>query len=249
MPVTGRTERKREQRRNDILKAAEKLFFSRGYDEVSMDSIAREIDLGRSTLYIYFENKEELFFAIVLRGAIILNFLIKDEIKEGKTAVKKLSGFQKAYYKFSRVYPGYLQAFNYFFSGRFDFYGVDADIDSRSPEVEIDGDYYETCKKQVDGGYFDIQVPKLSVTGYIKEILKVRKETLEMLRDSIELGISEGTIRSDMNPTELIVLMMIIMGGIDNMSPDLKDMLDSDGISNEKFLGDIWNFVAIMVSR
>lgn len=147
------------------------------------------------------------------------------------------------------MYPGYLQAFNYFFSGRFDFYGVDADIDSRSPEREIDGDYCETCKKQVDGGYFDIQVPKLSVTGYIKEILKVRKETLEMLRDSIELGISEGTIRSDMNPTELIVLMMIIMEGIDNMSPDLKDMLDSDGISSEKFLGDIWNFVALMVSR
>lgn len=70
MPVTGRTERKREQRRNDILKAAEKLFFSRGYDEVSMDSIAREIDLGRSTLYIYFENKEELFLPLFCAGQL-----------------------------------------------------------------------------------------------------------------------------------------------------------------------------------
>jgi len=38
--IAERKEREKEQRRNDITNAAEKLFFSRGYDSVSMDEIA-----------------------------------------------------------------------------------------------------------------------------------------------------------------------------------------------------------------
>ena len=70
MPFTNLREQEKEQRRNYILDAAEKMFFSRGYDNVSMDDIAGEIGLNKATLYIYFKNKESLFFAVVLRGAL-----------------------------------------------------------------------------------------------------------------------------------------------------------------------------------
>ena len=63
----GRKE-KGEQRQNDIIDAARKLLIDRDFDEVSMDEIAREVGLGKSTLYLYFKNKESLYFAIVLRG-------------------------------------------------------------------------------------------------------------------------------------------------------------------------------------
>ena len=72
MSLIARKELEKEQRRNDILNAAEKLFFSKGYENVSLKDIAKEVKLGRSTLYLYFENKEELFFAVVLRGTRIL---------------------------------------------------------------------------------------------------------------------------------------------------------------------------------
>lgn len=62
MSIQDRREREKEQRRNDILKAAEKLFLSREYDNVSMNDIAREVELSKATIYLYFENKEELFF-------------------------------------------------------------------------------------------------------------------------------------------------------------------------------------------
>ena len=46
--------------------AAEKLFFSKGYDDVSLDDIAQEAELNRATIYLYFENKEDLCFAVIL---------------------------------------------------------------------------------------------------------------------------------------------------------------------------------------
>ena len=45
MGVIERREREREQRRNDIIDAAEKVFFSKGRDKTSMDDIAREAEL------------------------------------------------------------------------------------------------------------------------------------------------------------------------------------------------------------
>ncbi len=40
MALADRKEREKEQRQRDIINAAEKLFFSRGYDNVSMNDIA-----------------------------------------------------------------------------------------------------------------------------------------------------------------------------------------------------------------
>ncbi len=59
-------------------------FFLKGFENVSLNEIAKEVNLGRLTIYLYFENKEELFFAIVLRGAIILQNLIKKEVQKVK---------------------------------------------------------------------------------------------------------------------------------------------------------------------
>jgi len=120
MSVSNWKEREREQRRNDILDAAETLFFSKGYDNVSMNGIAKKVGLGKATLYIYFDNKEELFYTVVLRGVTILNSMIKEKVGKEDNGLEKLVAFKKAYNEFIRVYADYFQAYNYFQSGRFD---------------------------------------------------------------------------------------------------------------------------------
>ena len=72
MGISERKIREKEQRRKEILDTAERLFFSHGYEDVSMDGIANNVELNKATLYLYFENKEALFAAIVLRGIGIL---------------------------------------------------------------------------------------------------------------------------------------------------------------------------------
>ena len=74
-------EREREQRQSDIIDAARKLITDKDFDEISMNEIAREVGLGKSTLYLYFKNKESLYFAIVLRGIRIWAKMIKKEVK------------------------------------------------------------------------------------------------------------------------------------------------------------------------
>jgi TetR/AcrR family transcriptional regulator len=98
-------EREKEQRRNDIINAARKLFADRDFDEVSMDEIAKDIGLGKSTLYLYFKNKEALYFAIELRGIQIWVEMVKEGVKKGDTGLEKLILYRNATREFSKKYP------------------------------------------------------------------------------------------------------------------------------------------------
>jgi AcrR family transcriptional regulator len=102
-------ERERKQRQNDIINATRKLLGDKDFDEVSMDEIAREIGLGKSTLYLYFKNKESLYFAVVLRGIRIWSEMIKEEVKEGSTGLEKLKLYGYANQRFSHEYPDYFK--------------------------------------------------------------------------------------------------------------------------------------------
>ena len=97
-------EREREQRQNDIIDAARKLLIDRDFDEISMDEIAREVGL-----YLYFKNKESLYFAIVLRGIRIWDQMIKEEVEKGNTGLEKFIAYGNANREFSTKYPDYFR--------------------------------------------------------------------------------------------------------------------------------------------
>jgi TetR/AcrR family transcriptional regulator len=255
MSLIARSELEKEKRRTDILNAAEALFFSKGYENVSMKDISKEVKFSRSTIYLYFENKEELFFAIVLRGIRILNPMIKEEVNNAKTGFTKLLSFRKAYHEFSKQYPHYLKAYNYLLSGRFD-------IDNIEPaEYKIEAfahsNLYEEYKKKYEELYIkriqrtdgdftgtpSLVIPKFTVSEYLNEITVLRHEILDILGKSIEQGKKEGSIKPDINSVELTVIMTLISSSIDNMPRDLKILLKSQGISQDTFLSDFNHFI------
>jgi len=51
-----------------IVRNAEKLFMSRRYDEVTLDQVASKAGVGKGTIYRYFENKEHLYYQIIMTG-------------------------------------------------------------------------------------------------------------------------------------------------------------------------------------
>lgn len=120
MAISDRKKREKEQRRQSIIAAAEKLFFAKGYDNVSMNDIAKEVELNRATIYLYFENKEALCFAVILRGMRILNKMVKNNVKAA-TDAQKIIAMGTAYHTFFMLYPQYFQVYYYFQSGRFGF--------------------------------------------------------------------------------------------------------------------------------
>ncbi|WP_189071528.1 TetR/AcrR family transcriptional regulator [Deinococcus sedimenti] len=64
-PARARSAEEKNQRRDDILRAAERLWTTTTYAELSMNQVAREAKLAKGTLYLYFDTKEELFLALL----------------------------------------------------------------------------------------------------------------------------------------------------------------------------------------
>lgn len=56
-----------EERKNEILDVAERLFGTKGFDDTSTNDILNEIGIARGTLYYHFQSKEEILDAMISR--------------------------------------------------------------------------------------------------------------------------------------------------------------------------------------
>lgn len=58
----------KSDKRELILRAAEKIFRDKRFHEVKLDEIAALARVGKGTIYLYFESKEDLFFQLAMDG-------------------------------------------------------------------------------------------------------------------------------------------------------------------------------------
>ena len=114
MGISERKEREKEQRRNDIIDAAEKVFFKKGLNNSTMDEVAGEAELSKGTLYLYFKSKEEIYFEIKLRAIHILNRMFKESISKNKTGFENCAEIGKTYVRFLNEYSNYFRVMVYF---------------------------------------------------------------------------------------------------------------------------------------
>jgi TetR/AcrR family transcriptional regulator len=113
MATARRKEREKDRRRIEIIDAAERLFFEKGFEGMSMDDVAKATELAKGTLYLYFKNKESLFFAVASRGAMIMKELFIEGINKGINGADKLYSTGESYYRFYKEYPDYYRLFIY----------------------------------------------------------------------------------------------------------------------------------------
>ena len=64
MGTKERKARQRETLRRNILAAANTLFLEEGYEKTTMRKIADAIEYNVATIYSYYQNKEEIFYAL-----------------------------------------------------------------------------------------------------------------------------------------------------------------------------------------
>jgi len=65
-----RWERRKQERPAELLAAALALFVERGYAATRLDDVAARAGVSKGTLYLYFENKEDLFKAVVRENIV-----------------------------------------------------------------------------------------------------------------------------------------------------------------------------------
>jgi AcrR family transcriptional regulator len=109
MGIKERRSREKEQRALLILERARELFFERGYETVTMSQIASAAELGKGTLYSYFESKESIFIALVREGLGILMGMIDTAAAEDAHPGDKLRVMGLAFLAFYNSYPEYFR--------------------------------------------------------------------------------------------------------------------------------------------
>lgn len=91
-------EKQRQEREGLILQAAERVLTERGYHEMSMDEIAVEVGIAKSTVYLHFPKKEDLVVALIEQKMTQFLDLVVETMKQEMSAREKLEIiFQRLY--------------------------------------------------------------------------------------------------------------------------------------------------------
>jgi TetR/AcrR family transcriptional regulator len=110
MGIVERREREKQERRNAILDAAEVVFAEKGLHNATMEDIARQAELGKSTIYLYFKCKELLYFGLDLRGCRIQIERFREAFRKNDNGLSRVMAIGEAYFNFAFEYPVYFRA-------------------------------------------------------------------------------------------------------------------------------------------
>ena len=105
----SRREREKESRRSEILRAAWKVFSSKDYSSATVDEIAEAAELSKGTLYLYFQNKAELFFSTLEMGIEQIFSIAQEVISSYDDPVKGLEEIIKRLLNFFEENVGFFK--------------------------------------------------------------------------------------------------------------------------------------------
>ncbi|MGA9141663.1 MAG: TetR/AcrR family transcriptional regulator, partial [Methanocella sp.] len=192
-------------------------------------------------IYLYFKDKESLYFTVVLHGVHILNEMVREREGKAKTGFDKLWEIGHAYVSFAEKYPDYNRAYNYFYSGRFDLVGL-----TNTEEMN------HSLLSMLDSG------PKFwKNVGYAanrassevaEQIVGLNYEIFALMCAAIEAGMGEGAFRSDLDPVEAATVFTLLLESVPRMRPDLAKVLETHGIDQPGFAKDIDDFISHMLA-
>lgn len=98
----------KEEYRKKIILVSGQIFSRYGFKKTTMEEIARELKMGKSSIYYYFRSKEEIFEAVVLYEANVLRNELTTAIKAVESPVEKMRNYvfvrMKAFEKLSNYY-------------------------------------------------------------------------------------------------------------------------------------------------
>lgn len=107
MNLKNRREKEKLERHEEILDAAERVFFHKSFEHSTMDEIAREAQLSRALLYVYFRDKLAIMRGIMLRAGRSLQGRFEQALQQHHTGLMQIEGIGHAYHAFSREEPDY----------------------------------------------------------------------------------------------------------------------------------------------
>jgi len=109
MNTQSRKEHEKNARRNEILEAGLQLFAEKDFHEVTVDEIAERVGLSKGTLYLYFKNKDDLFFSIIQEKTDMLYQRLNATIEGDKPFTECLKNFVYTFLTFFEEHKPYFK--------------------------------------------------------------------------------------------------------------------------------------------
>ncbi len=100
MGLLERRGKEKDNRKKLILKSARTLFFKKGFNNVTVDEIAKSSELGKGSIYLYFNSKEEIYAQILLNDIEDFNQQVSVLLNKKKIAADLLIEFSYIYVDF-----------------------------------------------------------------------------------------------------------------------------------------------------
>ncbi len=97
----SKREENKQIKRATIVEAAQKIFILKGYEDATMDEIAKEAQFTKRTVYQYFSSKGDLFFAVVLKAFKLMFEYTRKEMDKCESGYDKLCSSFSGYYNYA----------------------------------------------------------------------------------------------------------------------------------------------------
>ncbi len=109
MGTRERRQREADNRRQEILDAAQRLFWKNGYAGTSIPQIAKEAELAPGTIYLYFPSKEALYVELLMEGYQILHDRLAVEARRPVPPEEQAARLLDVFLNFAREFPEYYE--------------------------------------------------------------------------------------------------------------------------------------------
>jgi AcrR family transcriptional regulator len=111
MVTTSRRARKKELTRAEIVRVGIDLFSRRGIDAVTVDQIAEAADVGKGTIYNYFQTKEDVVVAFMVDLERQVQARVSRSVSSSASAERVLTDFVDRQFTFKKPYHAFVRVF------------------------------------------------------------------------------------------------------------------------------------------
>lgn len=110
-PSPPRRAEKRALQRQRILESARLVFFRDGFMAANLDEVAERAGVAKGTLYRYFENKAELYVAVLAENGDAFERKMRESLEAGATPAEQVRRLARFYFQHWTTHREYFQIF------------------------------------------------------------------------------------------------------------------------------------------
>ena len=104
---SARRAQQKTEVRQAILSAASELFLEGGLEGFSLRGVAERVGYSATTVYLYFENKDDLLFAVSLEGFEGFGRALQNAYDSVSDPVERIGALARAYTSFGAAHPAH----------------------------------------------------------------------------------------------------------------------------------------------